>query len=96
MRNIITAFGIGMGLAVSALAGEEDLRSGGPWILTLVVFPACALLSLVFILRDYRRRTSAEERRSDFAGNESSDSTARATEHDSASSTAETGERVSN
>ncbi|KAB1944335.1 hypothetical protein [Brevibacterium linens] len=82
MRNIITAFGVGMGLAVSVLAGEEDLRSGGPWILTLVVFPVCALLCLVFILRDYRRRTSAEERRSVFAGKERSDSTARATEHD--------------
>lgn len=79
MRYIITAFGVGIGLAVSVLSGEEDLRSGGPWILTLVVFPACALLCLVFILRDYRRRERADGQR----------------EHDSASSTAETGESVS-
>ena len=67
MGNIIMAFSAGMALALSVLAGEEDLRAGGPWILTLVVLPACALLCLAFTLRDYRRRASAEERSSDSA-----------------------------
>ena len=68
MRNIIMAFSAGMALAVSVLGGEEDLRTGGPWILSLVVFPASALLCLAFALRDHhRRRASAEERRSETA-----------------------------
>ncbi|WP_152348528.1 hypothetical protein [Brevibacterium sp. CFH 10365] len=76
MRDIIVAFCVGMGLASSVLAGEEDLRTGGPWILTLIVFPACALLCLAFIIRDHRRRVSAEERRSDSAEERHSDSVA--------------------
>ncbi|MFP3397260.1 hypothetical protein SB749_13055 [Brevibacterium sp. SIMBA_078] len=73
------AFRAGIALATSALSGEEDLRSGGPWVLSLVVFPACSLLCLAFILRNHRRRERADGQR----------------EHDSASSTAETGESVS-
>ncbi len=72
-----------MGLASSVLAGEEDLRTGGPWILTLIVFPACALLCLAFIIRDHRRRVSAEERRSDSSEEKHSDSSARAADRDS-------------
>jgi membrane protein implicated in regulation of membrane protease activity len=79
MRHIIMAFSAGIALATSALSGEEDLRSGGPWVLSLVVFPACSLLCLAFILRDQRRRERADSQR----------------EHDSASSSSETGESVS-
>jgi membrane protein implicated in regulation of membrane protease activity len=79
MRNIIMAFSAGIALATSALSGEEDLHAGGPWILTLIIFPASALLCLAFVLRDQRRRERADSQR----------------EHDSASSSSETGESVS-
>ncbi len=79
MRSIITAFSVGIALATSVLSGEQDLRSGGPWILTLIIFPACALLCLALLLRDQRRRERADGQR----------------EHDSACSSAETGESVS-
>ncbi len=73
------AYSAGIALATSVLSGEEDLRAGGPWVLTLIVFPACSLLCLAFILRDHRRRERADSQR----------------EQDSASSTAETDGSVS-
>lgn len=73
------AFSAGIALATSVLSGEEDLRAGGPWVLTLIVFPACSLLCLAFTLRDHRRRERADSQ----------------CKHDSASSSAETGESVS-
>lgn len=82
MRYIIMAFSAGMALATSVLAGEEDLRAGEPWILSLIVFPACALLCLAFTLRDYKRRNAAEERRSDSAGEARPESADRATDED--------------
>ncbi|WP_157070584.1 hypothetical protein [Brevibacterium epidermidis] len=82
MRYIIMAFSAGMSLAVWVLAGEEDLRTGGPWILSLIVFPACALLCLAFTLRDYKRRESAEGGRADAAVKERSDAPDHATEGD--------------
>ncbi len=73
------AYSAGIVLATSVLSGEEDLRAGGPWVLTLIVFPACSLLCLAFVLRDQRRRERADGQR----------------EHDSASSSAEPDESVS-
>ena len=67
------AYSAGIALATSVLSGEEDLRAGGPWVLTLIVFPACSLLCLAFILRDHRRRERADSQ----------------CKHDSASSSAE-------
>ncbi|WP_166970417.1 hypothetical protein [Brevibacterium atlanticum] len=72
MRNIITAFCVGMSLAGSVLSGEEDLRTGGPWVLTLIVFPACALICLATLLRDHRKRFSAADRGSDSSASNSS------------------------
>jgi len=73
------AYSAGIALATSVLSGEEDLRAGGPWVLTLIVFPACSLLCLAFILRDHRRRERADSQ----------------CKHDSASSSAEPDESVS-
>lgn len=73
------AFGAGIALATSVLSGDEDLRAGGLWVLTLIVFPVCSLLCLALVLRDQRRRERADGQH----------------EHDSAASTAETGESVS-
>ena len=61
------AFSAGIALATSALSGEEDLRSGGPWVLSLVVFPACSLLCLAFILRNHQRRVSSDAKLSGSA-----------------------------
>ncbi|MGC2940403.1 MULTISPECIES: hypothetical protein [unclassified Brevibacterium] len=65
MRDIILAFSVGIAFATVVPIGVEDLQSGGPWILTLIVFPVFSLLCLAFVLRDHRRRSSSEDRRLD-------------------------------
>lgn len=72
MRNIITAFCVGMSFACSVISREEDLRAGGPWILTLIVFPACALICLGSLLRDHRKRFSTADRGSNSSASNSS------------------------
>jgi hypothetical protein len=73
MGRIITAFGVGMSFAATMLSGVEDLHTGGPWILTLIVFPTGMLTCLAFMLRDQRKEVLADDRQRDSESSSSGD-----------------------
>ncbi|MCD1287099.1 hypothetical protein ACH82I_05995 [Brevibacterium sp. GP-SGM9] len=63
MRDIFTAFILGLVLANSMHLGIDDIHEGGwVWILELIVFPAAALVGLISLLWTHRKRASAEDR----------------------------------
>lgn len=57
MRDIFTAFILGLVLANSMHMGIDDIHEGGwVWILELIVFPAAALVGLISLLWTHRKR----------------------------------------
>nr|BFF08470.1 hypothetical protein GCM10023233_34390 [Brevibacterium otitidis] len=62
MREIITAFVLGLTFAASILTGFDGLHFGFREILLVVVFPALALIGLASLLIRYSRRDELSAR----------------------------------